>query len=458
MKKIISLLAIVFILPAQWLCGQKVAGIPAGPSAGLAAAQRILGTVELMDVIRPGAESLAPGVYKLSREWVGSLTPVEDKQARTRLRERSKLRPKYPELLRLNCLSVGQDGAIRLVAGRFNEDGYLGGYRHFKLERALRSPDEILRTRELDVLRSWFGNQHDFSGGWSNPDVLNWTEHWMFFSPRQNDVIVCQNIYAYVSRKRKTTGGGTPLEKVVFIENPQVNIMTFSQSVFRPANPDSDKDRRMYPSENDRHLARVVEENVRIDAQPEPLRSLLRARYTPDDYDLLAYKAAVDRFRVKPDPKLVRQLVERLDDGDGEMGWLLEALMDERMGSNPPGFVPWKSENKKTAVEALIDSMPEAPGYHAEKVIVMILADTGLVALKMDDPEFSIDDAALPRTPTSGGYGGSYMNLYIKSGANRKAVLNRIANELRHRWEASGFCVERYSSPNTPNSSPNLKK
>jgi hypothetical protein len=230
--------------------------------------------------------------------------------------------------------------------------------------------------------------------------------------------------------------------------NPRVNIMTFSQGVFRPANPDSDEERLMYPSENDRHLARVAKENARINAQPEPLRSLLGAYHTPDDYDMLAYKAAVDRFRVKPDPKLVRQLVERLDDDAGEMSWLLDALMDESMGSSHLGFVPWKPENKKTAIEALIDSMPEAPGYHAEKVIVMILADTSLVTLKMDDPEFSIDDAAFPRTPTSGGYGGSYMNLYIKSGANRTAVLNRIANELRRRWEASGFCVERYSSPN----------
>ncbi|MDR1010253.1 MAG: hypothetical protein LBM04_03825 [Opitutaceae bacterium] len=177
MKKIaLLLLTFVFLLPVQRLCGQKAAGTPAGLSAAPAAAQRILGTVELMDVIRPGAEALAPGVYKLSREWVGLLMPREDKQART------KLPLAEFESRRLNCLWVEWDGAIRLVAGRFNEEGYLGGYRHFKLERALRSPDEILRTRELDVLRSWFGNQHGFSDGWGGPDEMNWTEHWMFFS------------------------------------------------------------------------------------------------------------------------------------------------------------------------------------------------------------------------------------------------------------------------------------
>jgi len=215
----------------------------------------------------------------------------------------------------------------------------------------------------------------------------------------------------------------------------------------------------MYPSASDKLNARIAEDNARANERPEPLRSLLKARIADiwanvrsRDEDRLAYGEAINRFREKPDPLLIRQLVERLDDRSIEMSGVFETLMDEGMVAAARNIAPWKPENKKIAVEALIDSLPEAADSRGcgEKVIVLILAHTSLAALKMDDPEFSIDIRILPpRDSTSGGYGVSYRNgcLRLKKDAIRKTVLTRIAGELRRRWEAGGFCVERCSAP-----------
>jgi len=301
-----------------------------------------------------------------------------------------------------------------------------------------------LQTREFDTLESWFGDANINANGLRILNLFKsyWAEGWTFFSRGQNETIVCQNIFAHVSQECKVTNDG----EIVPMGAAKVNNMTYSESVFRPANPDSDEECRMYPSESDKYKARLAEENARIDACPEPLRGLLKARHTSDDSDLLAYKAAINRFRAKPDSLLIRQLVERLDDRTSVMSVLSEMLMDAGAGTNYLKLDPWKSENKKIAIEALIDSLPEAPLKDVESVIIIILAETNLVTLKMAEPEFSINVRAFPRTPTSRGHGGDYESLRIKNEMARKTILNRIASELRRRWEASGFCVERYSA------------
>jgi len=43
---------------------------------------------------------------------------------------------------------------------------------------------------------------------------------------------------------------------------------------------------------------------------PLPLRSLVEARETPDDSDLVAYKRALNEVRRSPSPELFRQFAE----------------------------------------------------------------------------------------------------------------------------------------------------
>ena len=458
MKKILLLLALVSI--ARGVCFGTSAF---GPDAKFLY-EEVFGTVELLDVIKPDAKPLAPGFYKLSREWVGTLTQIEDKQAQT------KLPPRQPESLRLNCIRVvPYSGEIELMGAWFDDAGSFSGsgYRRFRFMRKLRSSEEILQTREFDTLKSWFEGFVEYNSGASLLfDEFSYAHGWKVFGLGKNETIVCQDIWAHVSTKMKpgvqdaatraffddVMGDRGPSWKELPVGASIVTIMTFSEGVFRPANPDSEEERRKYPSEYEKHMERLAKENARIDAHPEPLRSLLDARRTRDKFsELLAYKAAINRFRDKPDPLLIRQLVERLG-GDSinnfvEMKMHLEALMDESMGTSYLKLDPWKPENKKIAIKALIDSLPEAPLKDVERAIIIILAETNLVTLKMDEPEFSIDIRALPRTPTSGYYGGVYGSFRIKNELARKTILNRIASELRRRWEASGFCVERYSAP-----------
>jgi len=435
MKKIIPLLtlALVFVSAIRGLCAEAATvATSAAPRA-----QKVIGTVELLDVIKPDAKSLAAGDYKLSREWVGTLVPHEDKLAQSKLSAQQS----YP--FRFNYLRVMPDGTIWLLSERVDDAGHLGsqGWR-FKFMRKLRSPDAILQTREPDTLKSWMGPSWPWGTcATSFGDEVSWSEMWALFDLAQNQTIMCQRIVVFVSCKEKTMDEGTPLEKTILSGSPWLEGMYFSDGIFRPANPDSEEERRMYPSENDKYMARLAKENARIDAQPEPLRSLFKARYTTDN--LVTYNAAIERFRAKPDPLLIRQLVERLDGGgDGarasEMLRHLKALMDESENSWL-NISPWKPENKKMAIEALIDSLPEAPSFYGESVIALILAETSLVTLKMDEPDFSIEITVI-----SGGI--SYSHCF-KNGADWKTVIPRAADELRRRWEASGFCVERYSAP-----------
>ena len=435
MKRILLLLAFVLGSAMLAVC-DAAAGICSDVSPS---AKGVLGTVELLDVIKPGAAPLAPGAYKLSRDWVGALTQVEGKQARTKAAQ-----PRS-EPLRLNCLWVRPDGAVCIANAWFADEERMTGvqfYRFFRFTRSLRDAQEILQVRKLDTLKSWLGKRHGAVSLVGEPfsDVIpdevsghGWVDRWMFFCPGQNETIVCQDISADAHNKQR------------------ISWMSLAEGVFRPANPDSEEERRMFPSENDKSRASRAEQKARIDAfieaQPEPLQSLLRTCHAPDDPDLVAYKAAINRFRAKPAPLLIRQLVERLDDRTVGIPWLLQEMMDENhYPSDGLAHVPWKPENKKTAIAALIDSLPEAPLKDVEYVIIIILAETSLIALKMDEPEFSIDVRAFPRTPPYGGYGGAYGPVRTNNELARKTILNRIAGELRRRWEASGFCVERYSS------------
>jgi len=448
MKKITLLFA--FALVVQGLCAETAT---IGASDG---SERVLGTVELLDVIKSDAKPLAPGIYKLSREWVVMLDSVEDPRRLAKLAPEARARYLLPgQPHRFSGLKVEPDGTMRLVDAQFINAGRAKVWgENFRLMRQLRSAEEIIQVREPDTLKSWLGDKHGGSGdAHVHGDVVDVVEHWWFFSLGRNGTIVCQSIGARVASKWKPVKEGGTFGDSVLVGAPWVEHVLFSEGVLRPANPDSKEERRMYPSVYEQHLALRAKENARIDVQPEPLRSFLHARLkarralAADDPDVLAYEAAINRFRGKPDPQLVRQLVERLADHSVDASWVFDTLMNKDEFALPMNLAPWKPENKKAVVEALIDALPEVPRHRESDVIAMILAETSLVALKMDEPEVRIDIKVFPKTPATSGYGHSTIGVLIKRGADRKAVLNRVAGELRRRWEASGFCVERYSAP-----------
>ena len=157
MKKIIQIILMfvfVLVLAVQNSCVTPPAAIDV-PS------DEIRDTVELLDVIKPGAKPLAHGTYKLSREWVGTLTQIEDKQAET------KLPPRPPETLRFNCIHVLDDGRIWLLAVRFDDAGRLPnlGAQQFDFMRKPRRSEEILQTRNFDTLKSRFEDFVEYNSG-----------------------------------------------------------------------------------------------------------------------------------------------------------------------------------------------------------------------------------------------------------------------------------------------------
>ena len=460
MKKILLLLA--FVSMARGLCFVCFGTTIIGPKE-----MEVLGTVELLDVIRPGAKPLAPGAYKLAREWVGTIVPLfDDRQPPV---PQTAVLPHRPEPLRFNCLVVAPDGAVHIEAVRFDEAGRALSYdfMRFRLPGLAREPHgagEILKTCDIHTLKSWFGQS-----GWGD---LATFEHWKIFSPTRNETLVCQDFSARVSGKLKTVAGGDGAlpGKIDYADDTKVKFESFSEGIFHPANPDSEAERRMYPSENEKYLARPGDSfggrawrekaNARIAAYPEPLRSFAKAFHSSGSPGFLPSEAAINRFREKPDPLLIRQLVARLDNGDYDMPVFLQRLIGEDAGKYFPNFVPWNPAGKKIAIEALIDSLPEAPRYSAVGVIVMILAETSLVTLEMDEPGFALAATVFQRTaPATGGYGYSAcLNIKDGAGAGPKAVLTRIAGELRRRWEAGGFCVERYCSPDYRPAEPAFEK
>lgn len=434
---------LIFLIPCV---AAHVAAAPdssrASPASESAKPHKIE-VVELAEVLRPGASPLPPGAYRLARDFIGTLTSVRDEQAKLKLREGA------ATPIRFNFLFVGKKGELLLVSAATNAHGVptmhsLG----FRMSPRLHSTEEVLVTRLLPTLQTWYGKQHGLTDAWGSMEDIHWTEQWCFFARNPDDTITCRNIFAHISQKRKTepdpSAKGPFKVKILSSEPARVDLFDLSQGVFRPASSNDAEELKAFPSENEKEARRRAEEVARIDANPEPLRALLHAKHTPGDHDLVAYKAAINRFRAKPDAELVSRLVARLNDGTCEMKMLLEALFDDGDWLKTE---PWKLENKRAALRALMMALPAAPDYHAEEVVLIILSETGLVSLKMDTPGFGIETSAEPRRPNSAGYGGCCGALRIKVGFDRKRALSQVRDELLRRWEADGFPVERYASP-----------
>ena len=263
MRKIILLLALVFVAAVRGLCDEPASG---GAPDGAA---KVLGTVELFDVIKPDAKPLASGLYKLSREWVGTLASVEDPRRLARLPPETRAKYSLPDQpFRLSGLKVEPDGTVCLVDAQFIDAGraVVWGV-NFRLMRQLRSSGEIFQVREPGMLKSWLGEKH---GGSDDAhvfgDTVDWVEWWWFFCPGQKGTIVCQSIGARVASKWKPVKEGGGFGNSVLEGAPWVEYVFFSEGVFRPANPDSEEERRMYLSGYDKHLAWRAKENARIDA------------------------------------------------------------------------------------------------------------------------------------------------------------------------------------------------
>ncbi|PHS08068.1 MAG: hypothetical protein COA78_13100, partial [Blastopirellula sp.] len=89
---------------------------------------------------------------------------------------------------------------------------------------------------------------------------------------------------------------------------------------------------------------------------PQPLRDLIIADDHPDDPNLKHLSAAIQAIRDQPDPKLFKQLVERMDEGTVRIRMLLKhILLNER---DRLKLKPWGHKEEAIAINACIDALP----------------------------------------------------------------------------------------------------
>lgn len=107
----------------------------------------------------------------------------------------------------------------------------------FILSPKLHTDSEILKTRDLFTLKSWFGRQHGSTDGWGDGETTNWTEHWQFFGLGPDGTLRAQTIFAHaaqsIGKRDKPFGEITPTKSMP----PFVRIMNLRTCELRPVTP-----------------------------------------------------------------------------------------------------------------------------------------------------------------------------------------------------------------------------
>jgi hypothetical protein len=187
---------------------------------------------------------------------------------------------------------------------------------------------------------------------------LHWTEGWTRFSLERNGQLRYLGVFAHVSSADRKQPGG-------------IDILHVTEGFFHPADPNSAVERRNYKTGQEveaEYEARRA--NARAAYQP-PLRSLLEAKETPDDSDLVAYKRALNEVRRNPSSELFRQFAASLDEGTCVVPGMLEDVLFD-------GFLKlehWEAAQRKAALRALTDALPEVKSNQALDHLVAILLE-----------------------------------------------------------------------------------
>ena len=306
-------------------------------------------------------------IRRLDPEWVGTVRRVyfrddlgtskqaTDESIRLTHLQSASMRPGGPPVLVIARARQTEAGRLsyRVVeAARFKSD--------------LPKTEAIARATRLPELESIIGRQH------GPGHVASWT----FFSKEPNDQLRLLRVFAFSERLR----GG---------KNDSIHRIEIQEGTFRPANPNSEEERRQFKSADDLANERRAALAAKDAKYPPPLRALIEARHTPDDSDLIAYTRALDGIRKQPDPLLFQQLVEHLDeDSVTFVGYLEAILVNDNFGIKLP---PWKESERSKALRATMDVMNRVKtSKDLVDVVMTILYALGGAKMQIEIPNAGV--------------------------------------------------------------------
>jgi len=305
---------------------------------------------------------------ELQPQWVGTVKRAYARDPRniSRANEPNDIRFTHLFVARRFGAPLEEDAKpqLKITRSRSGSDGKLKtmiGGETPAFMRNLPSVESVAKAANLAGLTNLFGRQHGGTGAWGGPDRWHWTEGWTWFTVEATNRLRYMSIFAHVSSADRS-------------KPADIDTLVITEGYFRPANPNSREEFTKYKTGED-DFAEYQRQKAEARAKfPQPLRSFLEARETPDDSDWHVFKRTLNRVRANPDPELFVQLVTAMEQDNIRFGGLLEhILLDERLK-----LEPWQPGSKKVAVRALADAIPHAKSKYALRdALVLFLRTQG---------------------------------------------------------------------------------
>ena len=280
---------------------------------------------------------------RLESEWIGDVTGSDGQV--------TKLRLEYGKIM---------NGNVQLA--RMFNDRYLGSDAPIYIEK-LPKGKELKKLKTVKELEVHFGQSRGFSSGWGSDERMHYSVGWTFITREEPSRLRYLSVFALVSRAGKPKA------------DAQVDIdeLSFSEGILRPADPESKAEEIEYPSGEALFVAEEEKKKKEREKYPLPLRNLIEADEHPNDSDLAHYRRHLNAIRENPDPKLFRQLLAVIDEGTLARRGNLEAILVDSWHD----LDPWKPDHRKLAIKACIEGIPLVKESARSGLMVILLKANG---------------------------------------------------------------------------------
>jgi hypothetical protein len=306
-------------------------------------------------------------VCELEPQWVGTVKRVYLRGGEDIYKE------DQPNSVRFSYLRVLKDRHeqtnLTIFRGLITARGRLGSYSGLApvFMSNLPSAKAVSEAKNLDDLRKIFGLQHGWTDGWGSEGRMHWGEDWIWFTAEANSRLRYLGVSAHVSSTNR--------------ERPaDIDILHVTEGFFHPANPNSVAERSQFKTGEELEAEYEAGRAKARTKYPLPLRSLVEARETPEDSDLIAYKRALNEVRRNPAPELFVQFAEWIGEGTCEIKGMLEDVLFD-------GFLKlekWDKPQRGIALRALVDALPRVKSnLDLDDLVIFLLRAHGGGELKL---------------------------------------------------------------------------
>lgn len=259
--------------------------------------------IDLRFAFGTDSPKIAPGLYRLSPEWVGTLRE-------TAWRADYEHEPERPEPFRLNFLMVDADGGCAIMTAR-TTDGALRWTEDVYLRVAPITTQGVIALKTFADFEHTLGPDpiwtHMPGCGTSHYAELQIKRHWTsrsVFCVNPDGTLTLRVVAAQF--RLKSSDENVPLKE----NATTAESMFVREGVFTPAKPDSPEELRIFPSEDEKESRIRARLMAELERQPEPLRAFLRAKMAGE----APFRIALEKAKSSPDPELFRQMMARTRD------------------------------------------------------------------------------------------------------------------------------------------------